>query len=340
MDLQRRRAVRAALLLATLALTMGGCGAISGLTGGGKYTFPEPVTEQVADPFVLTASDGNYYMYGTNTRPGSSLGFPVLKSTDLQHWTSEGKAYTYNPDGWAIKDFWAPEVLEHNGHFYMFYTARDRESDMMKVGVAKADSPEGPFIDMTNRPMLDVDYATIDSSPFVDDDGRIYMYYVKDVSENIVDGIHRSDIYVVELNEDMQPISDPVYLISPTQEWESSDLEPGWMWNEGPSVVKVDGTYYMTYSGNPFWAFEYAIGLATSDSPMGPFEKYENNPVVAGDLDQGISGPGHNSIFRSQDGTKYFIAYHTHIDPDARGGERNVRISQVEFKDGTMRLVN
>jgi len=154
-----------------------------------------------------------------------------------------------------------------------------------------------------------------------------------------VEDIHRSDIYVVELNQNMEPISDPLYLISPTQEWEMKDVQDGWMWNEGPSVIKEDGIYYMTYSGNPFWSFDYGIGLATSDSPTGPFEKYDNNPVVAGDMEQEVSGPGHNSIFRSQDGERTYIAYHIHIDPQVGGGARQVLISQVEFDNGRMRLV-
>lgn len=170
------------ILLLLFIISVGGCG-----TMNRAYTFPDPVTSQIADPFVLTASDGNYYMYGTNTRSGGALGFPVLASQNLQDWESLGMAYAYNPDGWAVKDFWAPEVLEYHGHYYMFYTARDRTTEMLKIGLAIADSPTGPFRDASDTPLLDVDYAVIDPSPFLDDDGRIYLYYVKDVSENVVD---------------------------------------------------------------------------------------------------------------------------------------------------------
>ena len=101
------------------------------------------------------------------------------------------------------------------------------------------------------------------------DGGRIYLYYALDCSENVVDGVHRSDVYVVELDENLEQKGEPIFLFSPTQEWEIQELQAGWLWNEGPSVIKVDDLYYMTYSGNPYYSFEFAIGVATS------FEKFE-----------------------------------------------------------------
>ena len=308
-----------------------------GCNSGEEYVFPEPVVRNLADPFVLAATDGVYYMYGTSTNESGV--FRVWSSTDLENWESRGIVFAYQRGDWAYTHFWAPEVIEHDGRFYMFYTAREWETERLHIGLAVSDSPLGPFIDERNAPLLGLDFANIDASPFIDDDGRIFLYFSRDCSENIVNGIHRSDIYVIELGDNFEPIGEPLFLFSPTQDWETREIQPGWQWVEGPSVVRRGDLYYMTYSGNPYFAFEYAIGLATSDSPLGPFEKYENNPVVEGNLDQGISGPGHNSIFQSQDGTRTYIAYHIHINPDVGGGERMVLISQVEFENGTMRLI-
>ena len=302
-----------------------------------NYTFPDPVVRNLADPFVLAASDGVYYMYGTTTNQSGV--FRAWSSTDLYHWEPEGIVFSYRRGDWAYTHFWAPEVIEHQERFYMFFTARERGTDRLHIGLAISDSPTGPFIDERGEPLLGLDFANIDGSPFIDDDGRIYLYFSRDCSENRVDGIHRSDIYVIELDEAFNPIGEPQFLFSPTQEWETQEIYPGWLWVEGPSVIKVGDVYYMTYSGNPYFAFEYAIGLAISDHPLGPFEKYENNPVVEGDREQGISGPGHNSIFQSHDGARTYIAYHIHMNPDIGGGERMVLISQVEFINGTMRLI-
>ena len=305
------------------------------------FTFPEPVLQNVADPFVLTASDGYYYLYGTGTSASTGGGFRVWRSDNLTDWTAEGLAFSYRRGNWGLSDFWAPEVLEYNNRYYMFYTARDRETGRLNIGVATSDSPMGPFEDERNEPILNFGYAAIDASPFVDEDGRIYMYYARDVSENIISAdLRRSDIYVVELNSEMEVISEPTLLFYPTQAWETQFVQEGWVWNEGPSVIRVDDLYYMTYSGNPYYAFEYAIGLAVADSPVGEFVKDENNPIVQGDKAQRVSGPGHNSIFKSHDGQVTYIAYHTHINFEQGGGEREVRISEVVFENGQMRLVN
>ena len=318
--------------LFSLALLLTGC------NNTREYIFPEPAIRNLADPFVLAATDGIYYMYGTSTHESGV--FRAWSSTDLENWEPEGIVFNYQRGDWAYTHFWAPEVIERQGRFYMFFTARERKTERLHIGLAASDSPVGPFIDERQAPLLGLDFANIDGSPFIDDDGRIFLYFSRDCSENIVDGIHRSDIYVIELDENFDPLGEPQFLFSPTQEWETQNIQLGWQWVEGPSVIRVDDVYYMTYSGNPYYAFEYAIGVAISDHPLGPFEKYEHNPVVYGDRQQGISGPGHNSIFQSHDQLRTYIAYHVHIDPDVGGGERMVLISQVEFANATMRLID
>jgi len=310
---------------------------VIGCDKSGEFIFPKAVVQNLADPFVLTASDGAYYMYGTTTNMGG--GFRVYKSTDLLKWEDEGWAFSNRRENWAYKDFWAPEVVERAGHFYMLYTARAKVTDRLHIGLAVSDSPLGPFEDKRGSPLLGLDYAHIDGSVFIDSDNRVYMYYVRDVSENIVDGSRRSDIYVAELDSNFELLGEPEYLFSPEQEWETLPISQGWLWNEAPFVVKNDDIYYMTYSGNPFFAFEYAIGLATSSSPNGPWVKYKNNPVVQGSREQGVSGTGHNCIFKSHDGKKTYMAYHVHMDPESGGGPRKILISQIRFENGTIRLV-
>jgi len=319
-------------ILCLIPVCMQGCGR------NAEFIFPDAVVQNLADPFVLLASDGVYYMYGTSTNSGG--GFPVYYSADLVNWTSGGPwAYTNRRTNWAYRDFWAPEVVERNGNFYMFYSAREFGTDRSHIGLAVSGSPLGPFIDERGMPLLDLDYENIDGHVFIDEDGRIYMYYSRDARENIVNGIHRSDIYAVELDQNFLPLGEPVFLFAPSQPWETVNVQQGWRWNEGASVIKVDGVYYMTYSGNPYFSFEYAIGIATSKSPLGPWEKNKNNPAVRGSKKQSVSGTGHNSIFTAPGG-KIYIAYHVHINPEEGGGRRKILISRAEFKDNVMRLIN
>lgn len=292
----------------------------------------------VGDPFILKASDGKYYCYPTST----AINYLVWSSDDMINWIKEGAAYSQNENSWAVNDFWAPEVIEHNGKYYLYYSARWIENSSLRIGVAVADSPKGPFIDPYKRPMFDFGYAVIDAHVYIDDDGRKYLYYSRDCSENIVDGKHESHIYGVELNDDMISLKgEPVLLTKPEQPWEL--LSGGYVWNEGPYIVKRDDTYYLMYAANFYASKEYSVCYATSKSPLGPFIKYDNNPVlsyVEGGRKPKVSGPGHNSVTTSPDGTELFAFYHIHRDAAAGGGDRVESMDRMGFREDGSIYIN
>ncbi|CAG7609160.1 Extracellular exo-alpha-(1-_5)-L-arabinofuranosidase [Paenibacillus solanacearum] len=302
-------------------------------TQSGYYKNPLPI-QKIGDPYILKASDGKYYCYPTSA---IEQGFKAWSSDDLVHWQEEGFVYEKNEQSWGFRQFWAPEVVERDGKFYMYYTARWKEKDSLRIGVAVADRPAGPFIDVYDQPMFDFGYAAIDANILFDDSGKMYMYYSRDCSENIVNGRHESHLYGIELGDDMITVTgDAVCLTKPDQEWEMKSLDRGYLWNEGPFVLKRNGTYYLTYSANYFGDRHYSVGYAVSEKPLGPYSKYENNPVLTSQSDD-ISGPGHHSIIASPDGTELFMVYHTHTDPAQGGGNRQVCMDRMGFReDGTI----
>jgi GH43 family beta-xylosidase len=285
----------------------------------------------IGDPYILRASDGMYYMYATSSR----FGFKVWSSADLINWNEEGLAFEAGAEGWGSFDFWAPEVIEYDGKFFMYYTARWRENGSLRIGVAISDHPLGPFIDPHGEPMFDFGYAAIDAHVFIDESGK-YLYFSRDCSENIVAGNHESHIYGMKLNDDMITVSgEPTLLLRPDQIWEMKS-GPDWFWNEGAKLIEHAGTYYLMYSANFFGSRDYSVGYATSSNPLGPFVKYENNPVLFSRSDE-VSGPGHNSITVSPDGSELFIVYHTHTIPIIGGGNRQMSLDRMGFrKDGTL----
>ena len=79
--------------------------------------------ENIGDPFIVF--DGtSYYMYSTDF---DVVGFKVRRSDDLKAWETLGVALDLS-DSWAYQDFWAPEVIYHNGKYVMHYSAR-RKTD-------------------------------------------------------------------------------------------------------------------------------------------------------------------------------------------------------------------
>ena len=89
--------------------------------GNKKVAYQNPLPMAFGDPFLLKASDGKYYMYGTG---GVSNGFKVYSSDDLVTWTDEGPIYQGGTsDSWATDCFWAPEVYERDGKYYLWFSA-------------------------------------------------------------------------------------------------------------------------------------------------------------------------------------------------------------------------
>lgn len=306
---------------------------LTGLNDTSDMFYKNPLEiNQIGDPFVLKASNGKYYCYPTS----SNSGYKVWSSNNLVDWKDEGYAYKIGEKTWGGSDFWAPEVVEYQGKYYMYYTARWQKNNSLRIGVAVSDNPTGPFKDVYDRPMFDFGYAAIDANVFMDEDGAKYLYFSRDCSENVVDGRHESHIYGILLNDDMVSVKgEPVLLTRPEQEWELAS-GPEWLWNEGATVFKRNGIYYLMYSANCYDSSLYSIGYATAAHPLGPYKKYQHNPIVHTDWEE-ISGPGHNSITRSPDGSEWFIVYHTHTNPIVGGGNRQVCIDRMGFrKDGSI----
>ncbi len=279
-------------------------------------TYTNSVLPDTADPYVLQYN-GTYYLYGTNTDTGDtnkSQGIKVYTSTDLVNWTDKGLALK-NEDSWGNKWFWAPEVVERNGTFYMYYAVEER------LAVATGKSPLGPFVQEVQEP-IKPDTVKIDAHVFKDDDGKQYLYFVRFNNAN--------EIWVAELNDDMKTIKEETmtFCFRPTQAWEQSQKQPVANINEGPFVIKHNGLYYLTYSGNHFESPDYGVGYATSTSPMGPWTKYEYNPIMKSNLV--VPGAGHHSLVYSPDGTELFMVYHTHYNTGSTE-PRKLSIDRVHF---------
>jgi len=293
------------------------------------YTNPVSDITGIGDPFVLT-HDGLYYLYCTSS---SRKGFFVWTSEDLVNWEKHGLALSNETPGiLGINRFWAPEVIEFKGKFYMTYSAGDTD-DVLKICLAVSDHPLGPFKSYQS-PWYEHNLSHIDATIFIEGDSA-YTYFVRDCSTNIIDGRPTSQIFVARLNDDLRTfINDPELVITPDQVWE--DINGTILWNEGPFVLKHEGKYYMTYSANGFNTNEYCVGYAISDDPYGPWIKADENPILKAKLDIGVSGPGHNSFAYSPDGTELFMVYHAHTFPDKPSGNRAVYIDRINFINGEM----
>ncbi|HEY0444318.1 MAG TPA: family 43 glycosylhydrolase, partial [Candidatus Limnocylindrales bacterium] len=133
-------------------------------------TFTNPVyPEYFADPYVL-AHEGTYWAYGTGPSHGieDARVFQILRSDDLAHWTPAGRALERLAAP-TPGTYWAPEVVEDRGIFYMYYSV-GVEDRGHAIRVATADRPGGPFLD-SGQVLTPNERFAIDAHPFRDIDG-------------------------------------------------------------------------------------------------------------------------------------------------------------------------
>ena len=289
-------------------------------------TYQNPVWPgYFADPFVLRF-EGKYYAYGTGAAPLESDGraFPMLRSDDLVNWQYVGGAVGAVAGATA---YWAPEVAEKDGAFYLYYSAAFGNSDESHgLRVAISSSPTGPFEDQ-EKLLLPRQGFSIDH-PFRDPrTGKWYLYFATDYT---IDEPYGTGLAVVPLHDDLVTVSgEPMLVVRASQDWQI--YEPivitrtgsGGAWNtvEGPFVVYHDDRYWCMYSGGRWSGDDYGVGVAVAKHPLGPWrdDSAVLGPTVLKGSAQGVIGPGHNSVTTALDDRTHVCVYH------AWNGERTLR---------------
>lgn len=161
--------------------------------GNGKYKNPilyadysDPDACRVGDDFYMTSSS-------FNCLPG----LQILHSKDLVNWSIIGAAipYTLTPIETPERPehgnrVWAPAIRYHNGEFYIFWGDPDQGAFMVK-----AKDPKGPW---TEPVLVKPGKGIIDTCPFWDEDGKVYMVHAYAGSRA---GL-KSIISICELNTD------------------------------------------------------------------------------------------------------------------------------------------
>ncbi len=276
-----------------------------------ERAFVNPVQSGCADPVVLLHK-GVYYAYSTHSPdwPNMPRGIRLHTSTDLANWSDQGYVMTAERS-WGNEKFWAPDIVEKDGAFYLYYAVETR------ICVAKANSPLGPFTQVGDGP-IEPGSIRIDAHVLQDDDGGNYLYYVKFNRGN--------EIWGGRLNDDMVSVDASTLrlMVKPDQPWERHQAPIV----EGPEVIKHKGLYYLTYSGSHFQSPEYAVGYATSDSPLGPWKKHEHNPIMKSTAY--AHGTAHHCLTTSPDGKERFIVYHRHSNL-TETEPRQLSVDRIQF---------
>lgn len=272
-----------------------------------------------ADP-TARVFNGRMYLYPSHdiVSPVDNLkdwfcmeDYHVFSSDNLVDWTDHGVILTQNKIPWVKPDsyaMWAPDCVEKDGRYYFYFPASPKDMERgFGIGVAIAESPEGPFMAIP-RPIKGV--MGIDPCVLIDDDGKAYIYW------------SGMGISVAQLKDNMLEIEGTPKRVE--------GLPEGF--KEGPFAFKRDGKYYLTFP----WVRDVTetLAYAMADNPYGPFEF---KGVI---MDESPTGcwTNHHSIVE-KDGQWYLFYHHNDYSPDM-DKRRSARIDTLSFNaDGTINKV-
>ena len=217
----------------------------------------------IHDP-VAAYCDGTWYMFST------SFGIDILSSKDLVTWDQAGRVFDRAPQ-WALDTVpgynghtWAPDILYHNGMYYLYYSCSSFGKNTSAIGVAtnRTLNPASPVYGWEDHGCVVRSIAgrdlwnAIDPNVVIDEEGNGWLSF----------GSFWGGIKLVRLDESLTKLAEP-------QEWfpicrrpegtaedtsqtddaitadpRGSDFDPGNGAVEAPFIVHRKGYYYLFVS--------------------------------------------------------------------------------------------
>jgi GH43 family beta-xylosidase len=291
-----------------------------------ESTFQNPLLEHGPDPWVFQKDDVYYLMHST----GNSLKIYRTKSMSKLATAESKTVWTPPPTGMNSKEIWAPELHFVEGKWYIYYAADDGVNDNHRMWVLENESPdpfEGEWIDKGKLNLADDRWA-IDGTIFKHNNILYYLW-----SGWAGDKNGRQDIYISKLSNPWTAEGPRVLLSKPELEWEmkgTSDELP--TVNEGPQFLSKGDKLFIIYSASGCWTDEYTLGMLTANIDadlMNPASWVKSSiPVFTKNAEGNVFGPGHNSFFKSPDGTEDWIIFHA--NPEAGQGCGDKRSTRMQ----------
>lgn len=287
--------------------------------------------KNLRDPFVL-ADGGVYYAYGTGVNESwdtSVWDCYVNDSGRLEGEWRRTKTPVYVTPNGATKQFWAPEVHKYADGYYMLATYYAEATGHRGCTVLRAQSPLGPFVEISDGQITPHDLDCIDATLYVDDDGTPWLVFVHEWTCT-PDKVGK--MAAARLSDDLSR------LISEPKELFRADA-PVWAKKgvtDGCFLYKTeDGALLMLWSNFDEDGYCVAVAHAADGKVDGEWVQ-ESAPIYKRGTLDGFDG-GHGMIFTAFDGKKY-MALHSPNKVENGISERTVLVPIAE-KDSTLTCV-
>ena len=251
--------------------------------------------------------------------------YHVFSSENLTDWTDHGVIVTQNKVPWVRPNsysMWAPDCVEKNGKYYFYFPSAPQAGGGFAVGVAIADSPEGPFIPEPEpiKGINGIDPCVLQAS-----DGNAYIFWgngrcakLKPNMKELADDNPREKVKWG--NREMEMVGVNCLQGLPNRQ------------AEGPFAFEANGWYYLTY---PYVRENTEVlGYAMSKNPMGP---YEYKGIIMPEHENGC-WTNHHSIINYKG--QWYLFYHQNAFSPRDDKRRSAQIDKLYFNpDGTIQEV-
>jgi beta-xylosidase len=286
------------------------------------------------DPNVTRQPRGQWVYFMVCTSHRDLDAFPLWRSKDLVNWYRDGYVFRRGEEpSWAVPStgggkesgiFWAPSLYFIDNRWEVFFAAiYDNASHAlpggstlptgtMVIGVAWSKAITGPWHSSIvhwrgqfNKLQTEQETEGGSIDPGVVRDrstGQLYLVWAD----------QQQQVWAGRLSSDGLTLSPGVHqILGVSQRWECDPPDNGCT-IEGPQPFYAHGSYFVMYSAANTWDSSYAVGVAWSHNPLGPYTKLDRPILQTG---AGFIGAGRTSHpVAGPDGREYFL-YHALTAP-------------------------
>jgi arabinan endo-1,5-alpha-L-arabinosidase len=298
------------------------------------------------DP-VIARDNGRYYIFATG------MGIAVWSSADLVHWRREKPVFD-SPPAWAVEavpgfkgHIWAPDISQHAGKYFLFYSVSAFGKNTSCIGVATNETldPASPKFKWVDHGKViqsipgKTNWNAIDPNIVEDEHGTPFMVF-----GSFWDGLKRVQLTadrlrVAEDTAELPTIAtrkkDPAAPNPPSVE--GNPVDAGGNAIEAPFVFRHGGEFFLFASidyccKGPKSTYKMIVGRAKNFA--GPYVDRDGVRLDRGGGtillkgDENWYGVGHNAV-ATFDGTDYLV-FHAYDAKDERGRSK-LRIEKLRW---------
>jgi GH43 family beta-xylosidase len=285
-----------------------------------QATMTNPIATHGQDPWVVQYEGAYYYCYSHNGSIWINRHQTLQKACQFK-----GKRIWTPPAGTSYsKDIWAPEIHNIGGHWYVYFAADDGNNANHRMYVLKSQTndPQGRYTFM-GKISDATDKWAIDGTVLEHAGSLYFIWSGWDGDEN-----GQQELYIAKMKDPKTIVGKRVMISEPEYDWETIGNP---YINEGPQVLKNQGTVFIIYSASGSWTDDYCLGqlqLRGSDPLKHGSWKKSRKPVFSGTGT--VFSPGHASFVKSPNCKEDWMVYHTAKHKGA-GWDRDINIKRFTW---------